>query len=93
MIECFRVDDPTEAQANAIKAVYKGEADAYQQRLALAYICNRLARAQDMLFVPGSQDETAFLNGRAFVGQKILKIINVPIGRLALTQTEEKSHE
>ena len=90
---CFEVLMPTSSQVNAIKAVYKGEADSNQQRVALGYICNELCRTQEGQYMRGSFDETAFLNGRAFVGTHILNIINVPIGRLALTQTEEKPHE
>ena len=32
---------------------------------------------------------TLFLNGRAFVGQKILKIIKLPIGKLIIAEEED----
>ena len=66
----------------AIQALYKGEATPYQQKLALKVIVNDFSRAHDALYVPGSFDQTAFLNGRAFVGQRILKYINISVGKL-----------
>jgi len=79
---CFSTPRLGKREVEAIKALNKGEASKHQQKLALAVICNKLSRAQDLLYSPNSSDETAFLNGRGFVGQKILKIINVPIGKL-----------
>ena len=71
-----------EKEVRAVKAMYAGEATPEQQRLALAVIVNKFSRAQDLLFVPDSHDQTAFLNGRGFVGMQILKMIKVPIGKL-----------
>ena len=79
---CFLVPSVTKKEVQAIKALAKGEADEHEQMLALAVIVNKFARAQEMLYIPGSFDETAFLEGRGFVGQQILKHINVPIGQL-----------
>lgn len=66
----------------ALQSLHKGEANEYQQRLALRVIVNKFARAHDLLYVPGSFDQSSFLAGRGFVGQKILKYLNVPIGKL-----------
>lgn len=66
----------------ALKALNQGTASADQQRLALYVIVNKLSRAHDVLYLPGSFDESAFLSGRGFVGQKILKYIKIPIGKL-----------
>ena len=78
--QCFKVRKPTESEHSALKSLHKGDATEYQQQLALKYIVNSLSRAQDALYIPDSFDETAFLNGRAFVGQNILKLLNVPVG-------------
>ena len=78
--QCFKVRKVTEAEHSALRALHNGDATEYQQRLALKYIVNSLSRAQDALYIPGSFDETSFLNGRAFVGQNILKLLNVPVG-------------
>lgn len=90
VVECFRCDDPTKEEAEAIKALESGQAQDYQQQIALNYIVNKLCRSNDVLYIHGNNSlDTAFLNGRAFPGQKILKILKVPIGRLKLKQTEE----
>ena len=33
----------------------------------------------DLGYIPGSFDESAFLSGRGFVGQQITKAINTPV--------------
>ena len=72
----------TKDEVIALQALHKGDATPYQQKLALKVIVNDFCRAQDALYIPGSFDQTAFLNGRAFVGQRILKYINIPVGKL-----------
>jgi len=78
----FKYQQLTKQEIVALKALHNGEASEYQQRLALVIITNKLSRAQDQLYIPGSFDATAFLSGRAFVGQAILKYINIPVGKL-----------
>lgn len=85
----IKARSPTKEEASAIKAMYAGEATARQQHLSLKYICNVLCRSQDMLYVHNDPEQTAFLNGRAFVGNKLLKMINVPIGRLVLLDEDD----
>ena len=80
--QSLKVRDLDKEDIIALKAVHDGEANAHQQRLALYVITNIFSRAQDALYIPGSFDQTAFLNGRAFVGQQILKHINIPVGKL-----------
>lgn len=80
--ECFRCRDLEKREHEAIKALGKGEADAYQQRLALMVIVNDFSRTHDLCYIPDSHDQSTFISGRAFVGQKILKYLNIPIGKL-----------
>ena len=80
--QCFYVPDLDKEEILALKAVGAGEADAYNQRLALSVIVNKFCRAHDILYIPGAPDMTTFLNGRAFPGMQILKHLNVPIGQL-----------
>lgn len=88
---CFETPPVNQHDVEAIKALNSGQATEHQQRLALSVIVNKFSRAQDLLYIPNSQDETAFLNGRGFVGQKILKIISQPIGKLINeTPTEDE---
>lgn len=79
---CFQTGKLAKEEVHAIKQCYAGNATPHEQRLALAVICNKLARAHDISFVPGAADESNFLAGRAFVGARVLKIINVPVGQL-----------
>lgn len=86
---CFKCAKPTKEEAAAIKALHVGEGSPRQQKLALAYIVNKASRSHDLLYIPGKPEDTAFLNGRAFVGQKILKMVKVPIGQLDLIDNKE----
>lgn len=87
--KCFQVPAVSKQEIQAIKALSTGEATEYQQMLALSLICNKLSRAQDNLFIPESDRESAFLSGRAFVGQQVLKYIKVPIGHFKFNDNEE----
>lgn len=80
--EALKVAKLTKQEVVALQDLNTGEATPYQQRLALMVIINKFARAQDLLYIPGSFDQTAILNGRAFVGQQILKYINIPVGTI-----------
>ena len=79
IFDCGKLPDREHA---SIKAVYAGEADEGQQRLCLMTIVNKFSRTHDLLYSPGCFDETAFMAGRGFVGQQILHVINVPVGKL-----------
>lgn len=78
----FECPEPEESEVAALRALYRGDADAHQQRLALALIVNKFARTHDLLICPGSPEGTGVMNGRAYVGMKILKYINLPVGKL-----------
>ena len=84
----FKTQRLSDDEHRAIRSLYKGDASEYQQKLALKVIINKISRAQDLLYIPGSFDESAFLNGRAFVGQQLLKYINLPVNKI-----EEVDHE
>jgi len=88
--ECFSSRKPTDKEIYAIKALAKGEATEYEQKLALSLIVNVFSRTHDLCYIPDSRDQSTFVSGRAFVGQKILKLINIPIGKLI---KEEDSNE
>ena len=80
-----------EDEVIALKALYAGEADSWQQRLALSVITGKFCRSHDILFVPGEPDQTAFMNGRAFPGMQILKVVKVPIGRLDIDRNQKET--
>ncbi len=80
--QALLVEPLTKQEIVALQDLNDGKATEYQQRLALVVIVNKFSRAQDLLYIPDSFDQTALLNGRAFVGQQILKYINIPVGKI-----------
>ena len=76
------VDKITKEEHQALQELWRGKATEHQQQLVLQVIVNKFARAQDLLYVPGDVHATSFINGRAFVGQQVLKYLNLPIGQL-----------
>lgn len=75
----FHVAELTPDEIQAVKSLWRGNASEYQQRLALAVIIEKFSKTHDLPFVPDSFSETAFMNGRSFVGKKLLKIIHMRI--------------
>ena len=81
--QCFDVPKIDKQEIQALKALYQGEATEGQQRLALHAIVNKMARAHDVLYIPGDNGrDSAFLSGRAFVGQQILMFLKLPVSAL-----------
>lgn len=79
MNQCFECRKPTKSEHEAIRNLGRGQATEYQQQLALKFIVDSISRADDLLYIPDSIDQTAFLNGRAFVGKKLQKLIKLPL--------------
>ena len=68
-------------EVEAIKALTRGEADPFQQKTALDWIINTAAGAYELSFrsdAEGGDRETAFAEGRRFVGMQIVKLVNMP---------------
>jgi len=61
----------------AFQAVYDGEANAGQQRLVMDMIIKAFCRYDDISFRPENQYETAFAEGKRFVGSQIIKRLSV----------------
>lgn len=64
------------ADAVALQALYRGDADAFQQKRALNWIIEQAAGAYEFQFYPTDR-ETSFSLGRAFVGQQIVKLLKI----------------
>lgn len=66
----------------AIKALSAGKASDSQQQLALRWIVEDLAAAYDLSFRPGEAGdrETAFAEGKRFVGLQIVKQVKMRLG-------------
>jgi len=71
--ECFKSSQLSKQEIYALQKLEEGTADAYQQNLALQAILKKICRVYDVHFIPGAADATAFLEGRAYCGQQILK--------------------
>lgn len=81
------LDDPLFelADAKALQAVAKGEANADQQKRAIAWIINQGCRTNLCSFHPGGQEgdrATAFAEGRRLPGRHILVLVNTNIETL-----------
>jgi len=63
-------------------------ANAEQQVIAIKAIIGKLCMFDVQAYQPGSFDETAFLNGRVFVGKEILRQCRQPVGELDEKQQE-----
>ena len=64
------------ADAGAIQALARGEADAAAQVRALRWIVEAASATYDLSFRPGADGEraTSFAEGRRFVGLEIVKL-------------------
>ena len=66
--------DYTEAEVQAIRAIYRGEADARQQRLALDCLL-RIYGTHDMSYRPGDTHATAFAEGMRSAGTTLIWLL------------------
>lgn len=70
------------ADAHAIKALAAGTATEDQQRRALNWIVHKAAGTYDMTFRPEGDRDTSFAEGRRFVGNQLVKLINLDFSKL-----------
>lgn len=70
--------DAEDYTTSAIKALNAGLASSDQQKEALRWIIEDLARTYDLSYRPGTDGDrdTAFAEGKRFVGMQIVKQIN-----------------
>lgn len=72
------LDAPYElADANALQALARGEADSEQQKRALDWIIHVAGFTYQPTFFPGEPDASAFAAGRRFAGQQIVKMLSI----------------
>jgi len=72
------------ADASALQAIERGEADAEQQKRAMRWIIEAAADTYGMSFRPGLEGarDTDFAEGRRFVGQQVVKMIKLNLNTL-----------
>lgn len=74
----------------ALKALQAGSASEGQQKRALAWIINQAAGTYDLPFRPGGPEgdrATVFATGRMFVGQQLVKLLNLPTALIPESET------
>lgn len=69
------------ADASALQALAFGEASPDQQRRALKFLIERVSCAYDLSYRPESERDTAFAEGRRFVGLQIIKLLNLNLAK------------
>jgi hypothetical protein len=74
-IDVFFIPELTNYEKNAVKACWAGEANEGQQRTAMNVVIDKLSMADFLPYQAGSFDQTAFLNGRIFVGKAVRRIL------------------
>lgn len=78
------------ADASALQALAAGTADATQQKRALDFVIRQGAATYDQSFQPGMPDATSFMEGRRFVGTKIVELLQVSTRDLLLREQRNK---
>ena len=76
-VNIFDVKELTDQEKYSLKAVWAGEATPGQQRQAMNVVIDKLSMADFLPYQAGSFDETAFLNGRIFVGKAMRRILKL----------------
>lgn len=79
------------AEIEALKAMARGEAQPHQQKMALDWLINTAAGTYDLSYrsdAEGGERETAFAEGRRFVGMQAVKLVNLPPALVAKLRSE-----
>jgi len=70
-----------DADAAALQALQRGDANEHQQQRALKFIVEKLAGAYDLSYRPDS-DQTVFAEGKRFVGLQIVKLLHLQVSTI-----------
>ena len=68
----------------ALQALERGEAEPDQQKRVLKWMIERLCRTYDPSFIPHSDRESDFAEGRRYVGLQLVKLININLANVKL---------
>ena len=79
----------------AIKAIDRGDATPEQQRLALTTIIEGLCGYYDLSYRPGAEGEreTAFAEGKRFVGAQLVKLTKLDVNRIKKVIREQEKRD
>lgn len=84
------VEPLSTAEVHALKALHKGEADPYQQKLAAFAILHKISKYGELCYFPGDERASVFMAGRVFVGAQVAKFMGVPFDRLGLKEQRDE---
>ena len=73
------------ADVAALQAMRRGEANADQQKRAMEFILETICDRHGMSFRPGGPEgarDTDFAEGRRFVGNQIVKLTKLQLGKI-----------
>jgi hypothetical protein len=70
------------ADLSAVQALANGLADEYQQKRALKWIIENVCGTYQLSYRPTSDRDTAFAEGRRFVGLQIVKALHLSTSTL-----------
>ena len=65
------------ADVSAIQQLERGEATPEMQRRALSWIVNEVCGTYDQSYREGDTHETAFAEGKRFVGNTLIKMLKI----------------
>ena len=82
------------ADAAAIQALTRGDADPEQQKRALNWILRQACMLPEWAYQPGASDrDTNIALGRQFVGHQIVKLQHVDMQMVRRTEPNADTHE
>ena len=92
-ISVFEVPELDRHELIALQMSLDEEANASQEQqvIAIKAIIGKICLYDVQCYQPGSFDETAFLNGRVFVGKEIFRQCRQPIGELDEQQQQQEN--
>lgn len=87
---CLQEGRISSQQVRALRALEEGEANPYEQKLALKTIIDNFCGTYQRSFLPGKPDESIFMQGRQYPGQRIFHYLKLDPTELKALETEEK---
>lgn len=76
---------------SAFQALARGDATADQQKRALDYIIINIAGTYDLSYRPSSDRDTAFAEGKRFVGLQIVKAVNLNLAAIRQAKSTQET--
>jgi hypothetical protein len=61
----------------ALQALQKGEANKDQQQIALDFFINKMCATYDMTYIPDSERDSNFAEGKRWVGNQLIKLLKL----------------